>query len=279
MPGDGVGQLDEELAHARFLQEGAEEDEQEDEGGGSAYRGAEDALRGIEQVLDDEPGAEPAVAQEAGHRPAEVADQDEDAGDDHDGQAHHAPAALQQQQDGDAADPQLIQLQAVLGHDLAEKHHRVQIEADRHQAQNDIPPGQRILPGPLAHRVQQKAQQHHDAHVHRAHVRRRDHLPGAVQLQQRKQHAHRGDDGAAPVRQGAVGALPVVLAHDLVDLFLRHLLDLQGVMLPGRHGMVGFLVFAHVCSLASTGRGRFRTEAQSSRGGGTSPPDHRDKVI
>ncbi len=96
--------VDEELAGARLLQEGAEEDEEDDVGGEHARHHPEDAVGGDEQrgaqALDAEAamgddlrevGAEVGVGEQAhadhGHRPAE-----------------HPPAHLQRQQNADDAD-------------------------------------------------------------------------------------------------------------------------------------------------------------------------------
>ena len=95
-----VRQINEELADAGLLQEGAEQDEQENVGGADAQRVSDDALGGDEQVGDDPLPGESAVLQEAGQILADASVEEEAGRDDDDGRSHHTPAG--QQHEGNA---------------------------------------------------------------------------------------------------------------------------------------------------------------------------------
>ena len=91
--GDAVGAGDEEVTDAGGFQEGAEDDEQDDEGGTDTDGGADDTGGGIEQVVDD--GFQ--------RFPCHKGVDNKAAGHAEDGQTHHTAAALRQNQDADDA--------------------------------------------------------------------------------------------------------------------------------------------------------------------------------
>ena len=109
-PRRGKGQVDEELACARHLEKGAEQDEHEDIGGRHAQRQAEDPLLTQVELPNQTVDAGPAMRQDAGHpipqprqRPARSGQGigDGDHADDGHAQTHDAAAGLEHGDGGD----------------------------------------------------------------------------------------------------------------------------------------------------------------------------------
>ena len=101
LPGEGQRDVVEELAHPRFLQNGAEEDEQEDVGRGHTDGCGEDALGGLVHEGDDPVEVIAAVPEEAGHRPSVVVVDDEEDGQDRQHEAGDSPGRFEDEDEAE----------------------------------------------------------------------------------------------------------------------------------------------------------------------------------
>jgi hypothetical protein len=113
-PRGGIGEVDEELARPCHFEEGAEEDEDEDEGGRDAERQAEDAFGAERHLARDAFERVAAVVEDPGHPVGEKRELapppgegigDEDRADDRHPEAHRAPRGLEHDEDRQDADP------------------------------------------------------------------------------------------------------------------------------------------------------------------------------
>ena len=98
------GDVGEQADHAGALEEGAEQNEQEDVGGGHVDRDAVDALGAEEHLVDDLIEFVAARVERARQKLSEQAVAQEDRADDGQDRTHHAAAGLEHQQHDDDAD-------------------------------------------------------------------------------------------------------------------------------------------------------------------------------
>ena len=227
----GVGQVYEEVRYARALKEGAEDDEHHDELGADVDRRGEDALRGVEEAVDD--GVEALAARKGVY--------EQRARHEEYGQAHAAAAELREHEHTDYADD-------VVGHRHADgaREHAAQVvvgEAvveERRRAQDhehDVVPRQGVdLDVLLAGRVGQEAEDHDAAHEGgEAYL---DGGPGGkrgVDAVGREERHEDIDDELGSALPDARVRLAVVLAHDGLDVLHRaHVGGLVLLRLEGR---------------------------------------------
>ena len=235
-PGGGQRKVDEELAQARAVQEGPEQDEEEDEGGGHAQRRAEQAFRGQVHLGDDALHAEAAMPQHAGDEIAELGVKQEDHGHQGDGQAHDAPRRLQHQDDGRAAEIEVH----VRGRPGIQDDHVVipdDVAADGRpgDGKDDVVPGELVdLVGPG--RIKQIDQRQHEAQMDGALDLRREGPHGRrIEMEGRKGDAEQTNEDVHPALEGAVDRFLVVFGHDLGNV--------HG-LLTARHGHMVHILMA-----------------------------------
>ena len=159
--------LDEVVAGAGFVEQRAEQHEQEDEAAGHAQRDAEYALGGEPEVRGRPLQRGAAVRQHVGHvGPGKGVDQEQRGHDDH-GQAQHAASGLQQQDDADDEDVHVhLRRAAGPGGQLAVEQEQVAGAEGTDQRHHPIgdrhPIGARALAGRIGHEAQEHGERQMD---------------------------------------------------------------------------------------------------------------------
>ena len=217
--GNAVGKADEEVGDAGALQKRAENDEQNDVGIADVDRGADDAVGGVEQLIDDvlqrliEVGVPAELIVEGIHQ--------QHAHHAQNGQAHAAAAQLQQDQDTHRTDHHVDRLDT--GGQLDERHGvegEIQKAAGAHQHQHDIVPGHEVdLHVALFNGVGQEADEH-DAGQKQAQTGLRQ--SGRPQghrdaVQGKRRHQATGDPAERTFPDTGVG-FAVIFAHHRVQI-------------------------------------------------------------
>ena len=164
--GQGVGDVVEELAHAALVHHFAEDDKQDDIGGGHLDGGAVDAVDIGGEIGDDAVPVIAPVHEETGHIPAEYGIDQEDDGQDAQGRTAESAGALQHQQDQDRTEDNVNGLALEAGGDeygIADEyidgHDRRQSEADPVVPYDFFPAG--LFKGG----VEQEADHQHQSHM------------------------------------------------------------------------------------------------------------------
>ena len=204
--GGGVGEIDEEAPCPRHLQEGAEQHEDEDEGGGDAERQAEDTLRAQRHLARQAVDGVATVGQdarqplaEAGQGPAlsgHGVEQCSAADQSHD-QADGTARGLQHHQGRDDSDGDIDLARHDGGRDGVdvERHPETDQDAAGDQRRVDRPADQAtraIKPRDGEH---QKTENEDETEMDRPQVEKADGLDaGAVELEQRQRDADDRDD-------------------------------------------------------------------------------------
>jgi len=103
----GEGEVDQEFPGPDPVQEGAEQDEEKDEGCGDPDGNPPNSLHGQEFMVDKSPDAVSAVGDDIGHVGTDKNVDDEDDGNEGQGRGHGPPRGLQDEEDEGAAEDEV----------------------------------------------------------------------------------------------------------------------------------------------------------------------------